>query len=70
MVTKHRGSNFHIEIRMREHGVPHIHVISPDFMASVAIDSGDILKGKLPRKVHSQVREWLADNRADALATP
>ncbi len=56
-----------ITIRMffREHGPPHFHVEYSGHEAEIAIDTLDILGGKLPRRTLSLVLEWAALHRAE-----
>ena len=51
---------FGITIRMyhNDHSPPHFHVEYQGFEALVVISSGDILKGKLPKRAHQLVKEW------------
>jgi hypothetical protein len=56
-----------IAIRMysREHGVPHFHAIYGDSNAVFAIETLDLLEGRLPNRAHRLVREWAAEHQAD-----
>lgn len=47
-----------IAMYYREHGVAHFHVVAGDHDATIAIESGDVLAGKLPRKVLRLVQKW------------
>jgi hypothetical protein len=72
------SSFFGIYVRMyfADHAPPHIHVEYQGHEALVAIDSGEILQGRLPKRAASLVRQWCLDhhdelgqnwNRAQAL---
>jgi hypothetical protein len=50
-----------------EHGRPHV-AVRGEHRASVALDSGEILAGRLPPKLHRSVQRFLADNRGEAYA--
>jgi hypothetical protein len=41
-----------------EHNPPHFHAIYSQYEAEIAIESGEVLKGKLPVRALSLVREW------------
>lgn len=47
-----------IYMYFRDHAPPHFHAIYGRFDAEVEISTGDILKGKLPRRAERLVREW------------
>lgn len=57
-----------IKMRNNEHPPPHIHVEYQGFAASVEIKTGDVLVGKLPRKVAAIVKEWCETHREELLA--
>ena len=41
-----------------EHNPPHFHAIYAQFEAEILIENGELLKGKLPVRALSLVREW------------
>ena len=41
-----------------EHNPPHFHAIYGQFEAEILIENGELLKGKLPVRALSLVREW------------
>ena len=41
-----------------DHGPPHMHVVYGEYRAKVDIANGEIIEGKLPRRVLGLVREW------------
>lgn len=45
-----------IKIHGRDHNPPHVHVLSADLSAALAIDDGRVLRGELPGKLHRRVR--------------
>ena len=69
MVTLTRGPNWKIAVYGREHGVPHFHVLGPDFRASVGVASLEVIIGAAPAPVLRAAREWAESNRALLLAT-
>ncbi|ADC62284.1 DUF4160 domain-containing protein [Allochromatium vinosum] len=60
---------FGIIVRMwhDDHPPPHIHVEYQGFEALVQIDTGRILKGKLPKKVASIISEWCETHQSELL---
>jgi hypothetical protein len=60
---------FGIIVRMwhDDHPPPHIHVEYQGFEALVQIDTGRILKGKLPKKVASIISEWCETHQIELL---
>lgn len=60
---------FGIIVRMwhDDHPPPHIHVDYQGFEALVDIQTGQVSKGKLPRKVASIVQEWCLTHQQELL---
>lgn len=58
---------FGIYIRMYfdDHAPPHIHVEYQGHEAFVAIETGDVIEGRLPRKAAQLVKEWCGDHRTE-----
>lgn len=54
-----------IFIYSREHGVPHFHARHGDHEAAVAIDSGEVLTGGLPRREANLVAQWWSLHQAE-----
>ena len=50
------------------HNSPHIHAKYAEFEASISIDDGDILAGKLPRKQLRLVQAWIELHRDELIA--
>jgi hypothetical protein len=48
---------------------PHLHIKGSDFAAKIRISNGDLLAGNAPIKVLKQARRWVAERRAELLAT-
>jgi Domain of unknown function (DUF4160) len=44
----------------RDHAPPHFHAIYGEFEATVSIETGDLLEGRMPRPARSLVSEWAA----------
>ncbi len=60
---------FGIYIRMyhADHPPAHFHVEYQGHEAFVAIDTGEVLEGRLPNKAARIVKEWAAEHRAELL---
>ncbi len=61
---------FGIYIRMYQddHNPPHFHIEYQGHQALMAIESGEILAGSLPKKAAKLVREWAIEHREELLA--
>ena len=47
----------------RDHAPPHFHALYGEFEATVSIETGDLLEGRLPRRARSLVSEWVMSHR-------
>lgn len=61
------SSFFGIYIRMyfADHGPPHIHVEYQGHEALIAINTGAVLEGGLPRRALALVKQWCLDHSAE-----
>lgn len=59
---------FILRIYAGEHGIPHVHVLGPDFAGVVAIESGEVLAGEIPVKHRKRAAAWIAAHQAELLA--
>lgn len=50
-----------------DHGPPHFHARYGEHEAQIEIDSGELLRGALPRRARTLVAEWSALHRAALL---
>ncbi len=50
------------------HNLPHIHAKYSEFEASITIEDGEILAGKLPRKQLRLVQAWIELHRDELIA--
>jgi hypothetical protein len=55
-------------IESQRHSLPHIHAKYAEFEASVSIENGEILAGKLPRKQLRLVQAWIELHHDELLA--
>jgi hypothetical protein len=59
---------FVVRMYWRDHPPPHIHVYYQGLEALVAIETGDIMAGELPRGARRLIRDWANRHRAELLA--
>ena len=52
----------------RQHHLPHVHAIYAGDEAVFAIDSGEVLDGKLPRRQTRLVQAWIEIRREELVA--
>lgn len=52
----------------KQHSLPHIHARYAEFEASIGIEDGEVLAGKLPRKQLRLVQAWIELHRDELLA--
>lgn len=50
-----------------DHPPPHFHALYGDYGALVAIETGEIISGYLPRRTYKLVREWATLHRKELL---
>ena len=50
---------------VREHLPPHFHALYGEFEANVAIDSGEVIEGRLPPNATQLVKEWTTRHRTE-----
>jgi len=62
------GSNWFLEVRIREHFPCHFHVIGKDFEAQVDVETLEIIVGEMPRAVEREVMMWAQANRHTMVA--
>jgi len=51
----------------KEHEPPHFHAIYGEYGAMVSIETGDVIRGRLPSKASQLVKEWTELYRQDLL---
>jgi hypothetical protein len=52
----------------KQHNLAHIHVEYAEFEAVFAIESGDILEGKIPNRQYRLVQAWIELHRDELMA--
>jgi len=56
-----------IEMFWRDHPPPHYHVTYQQYRAVIAIETGEVLHGKLPVGARRDLRAWTARHRQELL---
>jgi Domain of unknown function (DUF4160) len=69
MVTMFRATNWKISVYGREHGLPHFHIEGPDFRASVAIATLELIIGTVPTQVLRDALAWANLHQASLMQT-
>lgn len=54
-----------IAMYYNDHAPPHFHAKYGEFEAVIAIDTGEVLEGRLPPRVSSLVEEWRGYHTAE-----
>lgn len=54
-----------IAMYYNDHAPPHFHAKYGDHVAAIAIDSGEIIEGRLPPRVLGLVQEWREYHRTE-----
>jgi hypothetical protein len=67
MPVIHRFDGVAIRMYFGDHNPPHVHVVSPDFDALMAIADGRILRGSLPNGVEIYARAWVFAKQSELL---
>ena len=57
-----------IEMYWQDHPPPHYHVRYQDFRAVIAIETGELLHGKLPAGARRALEAWTARHRDELMA--
>jgi len=55
-------------IDTQRHNLPHLHAKYAEFEASISIEDGEVLAGKLPRKQLRLAQAWIELRRDELLA--
>lgn len=56
-----------IQMHWRDHAPPHVHAIYQGYEALVAIESGEVIGGRLPPNAVRMVREWVLLRRSELM---
>jgi len=55
--------SFWIVMYFEDHNPPHVHVVSADFEALVAIRDGTVFRGSIPGRHRRSALAWIEENR-------
>jgi hypothetical protein len=50
-----------------DHNPPHFHAVYGEHEAKVAIDTGQVMEGRLPRRAARLVSEWAQERKLDLM---
>ena len=67
VLSRFYGIIIRMYFQQSEHNPPHIHAIYGEDMASILIQTGEILEGHLPPKALAMVQEWVSIHKSDLL---
>jgi hypothetical protein len=67
MPTISRFYGITVMMYFREHGIPHFHATYGDYNGVFALDTLDLIEGRLPRRAQSLVREWASQHQSELL---
>ncbi len=56
-----------VQMYWRDHAPPHFHIRYNEFEASVAIETGEVIEGRLPKTARRLAREWTERHRTELL---
>lgn len=59
---------FVVQMYWRDHPPPHVHVFYQGFEALVAIETGEVIAGELPRGALRVIRLWIERRRPELRA--
>lgn len=62
-VGKQAGITFIVHSNEQNHAIPHVHAQYGEFEVSIAIETGEVLAGNLPKKNLKKAIEWVLSNR-------
>ena len=57
-----------VQMHWRDHAPPHVHVWYHGQEALVAIGTGEVIAGDLPRNARRIMREWVEEHQTELLA--
>lgn len=56
-----------IQMFWNDHAPPHFHALYAEHEAVIAIETLDVIRGRLPRRAMALVLEWAGDNRSELM---
>ncbi len=67
IISRFYGITIRMYFQQSEHNPPHIHAVYGEDHAEISIISGEVLKGHIPLKALSLVKEWIEINRSELI---
>lgn len=67
-VGEANGIEFSVRTNEGNHTIPHIHAKYGDFNISIAIETGEVLVGNLPKKKEALAVRWVNEHRAQLIS--
>ena len=67
-ISKFYGITITLRPAEARHSLPHFHASYGEFEASIAIETGEVLKGTVPRRALLMILDWAALRRFELLA--
>lgn len=62
-VGESNGVKFEVRTREQNHTIPHIHAAYGEYSTSIAIETGEVLAGNLPKKQQKDAVEWVLNKK-------
>ncbi|SFV30061.1 protein of unknown function [Devosia crocina] len=56
-----------VQMYWRDHAPPHFHVFYQGYEGSIAIETGELIAGNLPKTAKRLLRDWTATHRTELL---
>lgn len=66
-VGTERGVVFEIRTKERNHCIPHVHASYGEYTVSINIETGEIIRGNLPKQQNKIASKWVIDYKAALL---
>ena len=67
-IGKQDGITFIVHSNEQNHAIPHVHAQYGEYEISIAIESGEVLAGNLPKKNQKVAIEWVLSHQAKLLS--
>ena len=67
ILSRFYGIIIRMYFQQAEHSPPHIHALYGENVASIVIQTGEVLEGHLPPKALAMVREWIFIHKIELL---
>jgi hypothetical protein len=59
--------SFRLSIYFEDHNPPHVHVITAEFHALVAIQNAEVIRGNIPAPHRKRALKWIAEHRSELI---